>query len=106
MKAKEFSSCCCKVCCVPALRTFDLDVKLPFGTWDKGNDDGLVFRLHREYTCTFLCCNRPEVTVSNKDNGQDTVIGKIVDPCLVCSIGVDIFDDSNNLIYTIRAGCC
>ena len=63
IKAKEISTCCCKVFCHPGLREFNLDVKWPDGTWEENNENRLVFRLHREYTCTFLCCNRPEVIV-------------------------------------------
>ena len=38
LKAKEISSCMCKLCCPPNMREFNLDMKWPDGTWEEGND--------------------------------------------------------------------
>ncbi|CAK70028.1 unnamed protein product (macronuclear) [Paramecium tetraurelia] len=98
-KCKEESSCWQRNCLPGACRAFDLKVK----QYNERQDTNTVFRMSREFRCTCLCFERPEMEVQ-LSNGVK--IGTINYPFMFCDKGVDILDENNQIVYTIRGSCC
>ena len=54
-KVKEKSECCSRVCCPGNCRPFELKLKDKLA---KDSDDDILYKVEREFACTFLCCSR------------------------------------------------
>ena len=63
-------------------------------------------RLSRNYKCTFLCFNRPEVECHIVEGGQNVYAGKVVNPFFWCNMGVNVHDRTGNIKYLVEASCC
>jgi len=103
LKAKEKSSCFAKQCMSGDCRPFQLKVNLEDDSEELDNEPFLL--LDRPCKCTFMCCNRPELTVTYVEDGKNEYIGKIINPWTCCNIIMDIHDKDNNLKYKIEASC-
>jgi len=102
-KAKEKSSCFAKQCMTGDCRPFQLKVNLEDDSEELDNEPFLL--LDRPCKCTYMCCNRPEMTVTFVEDGKNEYIGKIRDPWTCCNIVNEIYDKDNNLKYKIEASC-
>ncbi|CAD8162825.1 unnamed protein product [Paramecium pentaurelia] len=98
-KCKEESSCWQRNFLPGACRAFDLKVK----QYDQKQDTNTVFRLSREFKCTFLCLARPIMEVQLQNGGK---IGYIYYPFMCCDKGVEIRDENNSLLYSVKGSCC
>lgn len=96
---KETSDWCARMCCGPACRSIDIDIR-------RGDTDEVVFQLKRECQCTCCCCNRPEMKVYHVENGQNNYLGKVVDPFDCCNNSFNIQDTNDQIKYVAEAGCC
>lgn len=61
-KVKEKSECCSRVCCPGNCRPFELKLKDKLA---KDSDDDILYKVEREFACTFLCCSRPVMQIFN-----------------------------------------
>jgi len=104
-KCKENSGCCMRQCCTPGCRSFDMDVH--HKDYIDSNLDGKSFlKFERPFKCSFLCCNRPFMAVKLVENGQDVLLGKVVNPFECCDLKLKVFDGTDTLKYTIAGSCC
>lgn len=62
-----------------------------------------AFKLHRDFTLTCCCLNRPKVDVKTA-SGQ--IIGSLSNPCRFCNLAFDIMDKSGQNRLRIDGGCC
>jgi len=69
-------------------------------------NSGPFMRLSRNYKCTFLCFNRPEVECHIVEGGQNVYAGKVVNPFFWCNMGVNVHDRTGNIKYLVEASCC
>ena len=60
----------------------------------------------REYACTFMCCNRPELVVFHNEGGKKSLLGKVRNPFTCCNLEMEIYDDKNEKIYVITGSVC
>jgi hypothetical protein len=104
-KCKENSGCMMRQCCSPHCRAFDMDVNHK-DYLDPSFDGSSFLKFKRDFQCTCLCINRPVLTVTWNEGGQDQVIGKVVNPFQCCDLKVNIFDAADTLKYTIIGSCC
>jgi hypothetical protein len=110
-KCKEKSSFCARTCLSGDCRPFFMRV-IHESDKEYSNDGQDFLFLERPCACTFLCLNRPEmrvylsegVAISEQNKGQ--FIGRIVNPCTLCDLQLDIFDASDVLRYLIKGSCC
>ena len=56
LRCQEKSECCQRVCWGGACRAFEVDVTNCF-------DGKLHMKIEREFSCTFMCCNRPFASI-------------------------------------------
>jgi hypothetical protein len=97
-KFREESSCCVRVFCHPHCRPFKMDAHN-----DTDQNQDIFMKLHREYTCTFYCLNRPRMKVHTSD---DRLLGQVVCPWLWYNWGVDVYgEDLVTKIYRVEATC-
>jgi hypothetical protein len=104
-KCKENSGCMMRQCCSPHCRAFDMDVKHK-DYLDQSFDGSSFLKFSRDFKCSFLCLNRPVLTVSWTEGGQNQTLGKIVNPFKCCDLIVSIYNASDVLLYTIEGSCC
>lgn len=100
-KCKEKSECCQRICCPGNCRAFKMKVK----NYQKkmGDDDKNLFMIFsRPFKCTCFCLNRPHMDVMVSDAAQEHqevkpshYIGRLVNECMCCDVGVDIFGQDN-----------
>lgn len=96
---KETSEYCDRACASPECRGISMDIR-------RVDTEEVVLRLNRECQCTFCCCNRPEMKVYLTENGQNTYLGKVMDPYDCCNHGFKVYDQSDNLSFSVEAECC
>ena len=102
LKAKEKSDTCARIFLPSSCRPFKMKINHKGGNQDHNN----FLDMDREYTCTCFCLNRPEMTVTNTENGENNRIGKVTNPFLCCDYGVDVYDKDNMITHLIRGDCC
>ena len=103
-KCKEASDSCARACLPADCRPFTMKLKLCDD--DNEIDSRNFLEIDRPCKCTFLCCNRPEITVSYVEEGKSTYLGKVVNPWSLCGLEFQIFDSNNNKIFKINGSCC
>jgi len=103
-KAREESGCCTRQCMGGDCRPFVMKVKLDDESEELDNEPFLL--IDRECKCTFLCFNRPEITVTYNEDGKDIYLGKVVNPWTCCNVTLDIFDAAGAKKYVVEASCC
>ena len=105
---KEKSNCCVRnSCCIP---------NMPFDMWAnfvasskviEQNIENRYFSIERPCGCTGLCyccdCIRPKMHVKYSKDGK--YLGKIIDACSCCDNLLDIYDENEQLIYSIKTSC-
>ncbi len=101
-KAKEKSGWCSRNCMSNPCRPLDIKIK----NLSNLDEDPTALRIHKPCTCTFLCCNRPEIFVEYSESGQDEYIGKIVDLFDCCNFNFNVYDNDNKKVFRINASCC
>ena len=106
LKAKEKSSCLSRNCLSANCRPFNMKV-IQKNKANKELNDQPFLLLKREFNCTFWCFNRPQMLIYNIESGNNKIlIGKIINPFLCCSRGVDVYDEHERILYVIRSNCC
>ena len=104
-KAKEHSSCCCRLFCTGNSREFDLNFRR-ITYISQGQEKKIDFaKFKRPFKCTCCCCNRPEMS-GNFEGERTGYIGKISEPCTLCDPKIHISNSSNVIVYTISCNCC
>lgn len=71
--------------------------------YTQGGRSDEAFKLHRDFTFTFCCLNRPVVEV-NTFQGQK--IGSLSNPCTFCNLAFDVLDTTGNPRMKVNGGCC
>jgi len=98
----ESTGCCARQCkqvagdCAP----WDVD----FRVINDDNEAEEAFKLHRPFTCTCCCLNRPTVTITDVASGKD--IASLKDPCACCDLTFAIMDEDGDQAMTVEGGCC
>lgn len=103
-KCKEKSSFCAKQCMSSDCRPFQLKINLEDDSEELDNEPFLL--LDRPCKCTYMCLNRPEMTVTWVEDGKSEYVGKIRDPWTCFNIVNEIYDKDNNLRYLVDGSCC
>jgi hypothetical protein len=103
-KAKEKSGCFSKQCMSADCRPFSLKVNLDDDDEQFDNEPFLI--LDRPCKCTFMCLERPEMTVFCVEDGKNDFIGKIKDVWTCCNIVLEIIGEDGGLRYILEASCC
>jgi len=103
-KAKEKSGCFEKQCMSADCRPFSLKVNLDDDDEQYDNEPFLI--LDRPCKCTFLCCERPEMTVYDVEDGKNDYVGKIKDVWTCCNIVLELYGNDGVLRYILEASCC
>lgn len=70
------------------------------------DEDPISLKVIKEYSCTFLCFNRPKVRIIYTEDGQDMDIGKIEDEYDFCNYNFNVMNESGEKRYKIHASCC
>lgn len=99
-KCKEKSDWCARQCCPSGCRPYDYQIKMETGPY---NDMEFLHAV-REFACTCLCFNRPELTVFIPGTGQ--TLGYMTDPWACCDMTFDLFDADRNLVLKVNGSCC
>lgn len=71
--------------------------------YTQGGRSDQAFKLHRDFTMTCCCLNRPAVDV-NTAQGQK--IGTLRNPCTACDLVFDIEDATGTPLLKINGSCC
>lgn len=66
----------------------------------------MALKIHKPYTCTCLCLNRPVIHVDYTEDGQEMYLGKIEDEYDFCNFNFNIFDKNGKKVFRVHAGCC
>jgi len=103
--AKEKSGCCARTYLTDHCRPFKMSVLEKDYMNDRGNESEIL-KFDKECSCTFLCLDRPELTVTNVMNGAEARIGKIRSIWMCMDLQVDVHDETDTLKYKINGSCC
>jgi hypothetical protein len=106
---KEESNCFCRNCCKQAKRPFIMYANyVPSGKEIMHKIERHYFDIERHCGCNhYLCfCNfiRPKMKISYSKNGKK--LGTIIDSCDSTKKKLEIYDENEQLIYTIETSCC
>lgn len=99
--AVEKTDCCtrqAKQCC-PDCAPWSVDVM-----YTQGGANQTAFQLKRDFTCTCLCFNRPNVDVIDATSGNK--IGSIKDPFACCDLTFNVRDQEDSTVLKANGGCC
>ena len=111
-KCREHSGCCQRYCLPGSMREFTMDIDFNICKFDpvKGrfkNTWTPFLQLRRDYSCTFMCCNRPVIKVIKIDEKDPVVLGYVIDEwaCFDYTFWMKekMGDDP---FYKVRANCC
>merc|ERR1711871_1158174 len=72
--------------------------------YTQGGQQQVAYKLEREWTCTFCCFNRPEVTVTDAVTVEK--VGSLVDPFACCDLTFTLRDPFDNAALKLNGGCC
>lgn len=99
-KCKEKSDWCSRQCCPSGCRGYDYEIKMETGPYN-----GMEF-LHaeRDFACTCLCFNRPEMKVTIPGTGQ--TLGYMTDPFACCDMTFSLFDADRRQVLAVDGSCC
>jgi len=106
---KEKSNCCCRNCCKQAKRPFCMYANyIPSGKDIMHKEERHYFDIERSCGCNhILCfCNfiRPKMRIYYSKSGK--CLGSIIDACDFTKKKLEVYDDNEQLIYTIETSCC
>lgn len=106
---KEKSNCLCRNCCKQAKRPFDMWASyVPSAKEIEHKVERHYFYIDRPCGCNDYCCFcnciRPKMKVSYAKTGK--YLGTIIDSCDCCNKKLEIYDDTEQLIYEIETSCC
>ena len=106
---KEKSSCCNRNCCNPATRHFDMYANyVPSAKEIEHKVERRYFFIERLCGCNSFCCCcnciRPKMKITYAKTGQ--YLGLIVDSWDCCNHKLEIYDNTDQLIYEIKTSCC
>ena len=87
-------------CCSKKCRT--VNILFRHASRDEIDPDLTKIILEANKPCALNCCCfcRNEMII-NYFEGEKNCIGKIIEPCGLCGIKADIYDENNNLLYRI-----
>lgn len=105
---KEKSNCCVRNRCRSPNMGFNMWANfVASAKIIEQNVDNRYFSIERPCGCTSLCCFcdclRPKMYVKYSKDGQ--YLGKIIDACACCDNLLDIYDENEQLIYSIKTSC-
>ena len=83
-------------------------LKILHEDFDK-NDKYIEFlSLQRDFQFTLCCCNRPTLEVFYTENNETKgiYVGKVMNPCMPCNLGMELYDKDSILKYKLYARCC
>jgi hypothetical protein len=106
-KCKEKSNFFARNCLSGDCRPFQMKViHEEVGEDEELDQRELFLWLDRPCKFTLYCLNRPEITVTLKENGLDKYIGKVVSQWACFDMVFEIFDREDKLVYKIHGSCC
>jgi len=74
---------------------------------DASFDKSPFLYFERDFKCSFLCLERPELKVYSTEGGSGRVyLGKIINPFKCCDLICNLYDNSDMVKYTIIGSCC
>ena len=99
ISCKEDSSCLARQCLRGSNRPLTMNCINLF------NNQSLCLQMEKPYKMTFLCCNRPEMTVRYTEQGNFIDVGKVIDNWDVCNYSFSVLDVQGNQMFHIEASC-
>ena len=103
---KEMSSYCERNCCSGDSRPFTMNIKhYNNNNLDKDFNSNVFCVLKKPYKCTLFCLARPEI-YGYFESISGVSFGKIVNPYKCCDPVFHVYDNNNNIIYSITTECC
>lgn len=100
LQCREKSDCCARVCLGGSCRPFMMQVTNIL-------DGSVALWIEREFSCTFLCCNRPLARIYVfGPNNEKMFLGQIKDVFRCCSYEFEITDHKGNKIYSLDTPLC
>jgi len=69
-----------------------------------GGQQTKFLHMHRDFTFTFCCFNRPIVEI--KDEATGNIIGKIRDPFACFDLTFGLMDPEGEVVLQAKGGCC
>jgi len=61
--------------------------------YDESFNKTPFLHFERDFKCSFLCLDRPELRVYNMENGGKEYIGKCKNPFKCCDLICDVYDN-------------
>jgi len=104
-RAHEKSNWCARNCLPANCQPFNMKIRNQDPISTEIDESEFLF-LQRDCRCTFLCCNRPEMTVNYVERNSQEKLGKVRHPLLCCNLGVNVHDFEDRIKYYIRGSCC
>lgn len=100
-KCLEISNCCARKCCSPQDRGLTMEIQ------HITNQSNILATGNPPYIkiqkpCS--CCGQAVMKVALVDGSQ--IFGNIRQPCCSCGPELDIYDENDELKYTVETGCC
>lgn len=105
LKCKETSGCIQRQLCSPHCRAFSMDTYNK-DYFDNNKDIAPFLHFERPFKCTCFCLERPEMEVRCNENQQQVYIGKVKNPFKWFTLICEIYDQNNQLKYSIEGDCC
>ncbi|CAD8175193.1 unnamed protein product [Paramecium pentaurelia] len=94
-KANAETECHERITLPSSCRSFNMEVKQNLSS----TNQKLLFTLNRNYKCTCLCLNRPDIKVQGSSG---STIGYVRSSLFSIQKTVEIFDANNNLLFNIK----
>lgn len=87
--------------CAPDCSPWDVDIN-----YTKDGANAPAYKIHRDWTFTCLCFNRPTAEMTDELNGGE-VVATIEDPFVCCNdMTFTIKDKANEDLLYVKGGCC
>ena len=102
-RAIEESTCIQRNCVQQSCRSFQLKILNVQG--NSNENDSICLRMERPCTCSFLCLNRPFISMNYLENGENIYLGKISDPYDFTKTKFIVRNKYDNPIYKVET-CC
>jgi hypothetical protein len=85
--------------CFPDCAPWDVDI-----LYTEAGNSTLTYKMHRDWTCTCCCFNRPVVDMTDMTTGQK--VGSIQDPFACCNLTFNINGPDDHAALRAEGGCC
>lgn len=103
-ETKEQSSWLLRHCVPFECQTLDM---LVVGHDTLTKKDAKFLRLHQKGR-SIPCCpfNRPFMKIMNVEESTEKYLGQVINPCLLCGVGLNVLNYTNEEIYEIKGSSC